>query len=178
MTVHSLESLVQAVLASSKSNDWRRAVNEWVVVDLEEEPAGTGVCVCGQTNLVKLFTIKNELNGAVLYPIGSVCVNKFGREDLDRQVSVFSDLHALRKALVEGQDVALTSEFFSRALLEYLLDSGAFTPDQWNFSDGERDYDFLAKMFNKRNKDTISTRQQQKIYMLLRNKVFPFVLTQ
>lgn len=39
------------------------------------------------------------------------------------------------------------------------------------------DYEFLVKMFNKRNKDAITKPQQSKIYMLLKNKVLPFVQT-
>jgi hypothetical protein len=176
MTVDSFSTLVQAVLESSNSSLWRVAVSEWEVVDLEEEPEGTGVCVCGQTNLVKLFTIRNRLNGSNLFPIGSVCVNKFERDDLNRQVELLSDLHSLRKTLVAGDDIELTVDYFSRAMLEYFWHRGVFTPDQWNYGDGENDYDFLVKMFNKRNKDSITVPQHKKIYMLLQRKVVPFVL--
>lgn len=175
MTTASFKALVQAVLGSSESNTWDTAVLEWQVVDLEEDPAGQGECVCGQPNLVQMFTIKNLRNGESLYPIGNVCVRKFGRQDLDQEVDIFSRMHSLRKAVDTGE-AEFTSTYFSRALLEHLHSAGAFTPDEWNHHDGEEDYSFLLDMFNKRNKDAITTKQQRKINVLLNKKVFPFVL--
>lgn len=175
MTTERIKTLVRVVLDSSVSNTWDTAVLEWTVVDLEEDPSGRGVCVCGQPNLVEMFTIRNVHNGSHLQPIGNVCVRQFGRNDLNRQVDLFSELHTLRKEIPTGE-VTLTSEYFSRALLEHLYSKGAFTPDRWNDYDGENDYEFLLDMFNKRNKNAITSGQQRKISVLLRNKVFPFVL--
>lgn len=177
MTTKSLfDELVRVVVDSSVSSAWSTAVGEWTVVELEDDPARGGVCVCGKTGLAKLFTISNERNGSFLHPIGSVCVNQFGRTDLDRQVDLLTGLLALRNAIHARQYITLTSEYFSRAMLEYLYSEGAFTPDRWNNGDGEYDYEFLRKMFNKRDKDAISSAQVRKINALLRNKVFPFVL--
>lgn len=175
MTIDSFDTLVRAVVAASEAHDWRKAVGEWEVVELEEDPAGQGVCVCGQTGLVKLFTIRNKVNGSALNPIGSVCVNKFEQEELDRQIDLLSGLYGLRNAIRDGENITLTSDYFSRSMLEYLFFSDAFPPDQWNGNDGENDYEFLLKMFNKRDKDAISVLQQRKIYMLLHRKVIPFV---
>lgn len=175
MTTGSFDALVSAVIASSVSNTWSTAVGEWEVVQLEEDPSGHGVCACGQNNLVKLFTIQNAKNGSTLYPIGSTCVNQFGRVDLDRQIDLLSGLLTLRAAARERRQITLTSDYFSRAMLEYFFLQGVFTSDQWNFGDGEGDYDFLLKMFNKRNKEDISRAQNAKIYMLLTRKVLPFV---
>lgn len=175
MTTASFKALVQAVLSKSESNTWDTAVLEWQVVDLEEDPTGQGECVCGQPNLVQMFTIKNSRNSESLYPIGNVCVRKFGRQDLDLEVDIFSRMHSLRKAIGSGE-ADFTSTYFSRALLEYLYSAGAFTPDRWNHQDGEEDYSFLLDMFNKRNKDAITAKQQRKIDVLLNKKVFPFVL--
>jgi hypothetical protein len=175
MTTGSFDALVSAVIAASVANTWSTAVGEWEVVQLEEDLTGHGVCVCGQNNLVKLFTIRNAKNGSTLYPIGSTCVNQFGRAELNRQVDLLSGLLTLRAAVRERRQIILTSDFFSRAMLEYFFFEGVFTSDQWNFGDGERDYDFLLKMFNKRNKEDISRAQNAKIYMLLTRKVLPFV---
>jgi hypothetical protein len=176
MAIDSFETLVQAVVSSSTSGNWAAAVGEWEVTRLEEDPTESGICVCGQTGLVKLFTITNRLNGSELHPIGSVCVNKFEQEELDRQVDLFGDLHALRKSIQDGSEITLTSEYFSRAMLEHLYFRDVFTPDSWNGGNGVNDYEFLLKMFNKRNKENITSRQQSKIYMLLLHKVVPFVL--
>ncbi|MEZ2390208.1 hypothetical protein AB6813_11780 [bacterium RCC_150] len=175
MTADSFETLKRVVEAESVASDFHHAVHEWSVVELEEHPTGEGECVCGQQNLVKMFTIRNHRNGAELFPIGSHCVNHFGREDLDLQVTVLSDLLSLRKAILEGKRITLTSEYFSRAMLKWPYDEGAFPADQWNDGDAERDYVFLVDMFNKRNKDDISRKQEAKIYMMLKHKVLPFV---
>lgn len=172
MSTGYFKALQQVVVGSSESKTWGTAVLEWTVVDLEEDPGGQGVCVCGHPHLVQMFTIKNVHNGELLYPIGNVCVKKFRRQDLTSDVTLFSDLYKLRNAIHTGQ-VTFTSEYFSRALLEDLYSKGAFTPDQWNHDGG---YEFLLKMFNKRNKDAITAPQHWKINALLRIKVFPFVL--
>jgi hypothetical protein len=175
MTADSFETLKRVVESESVADDFFNAVLEWNVVELEEHPTADGECVCGQQNLVKMFTIRNHRNGAELFPIGSHCVNHFGREDLNLQVAVFSDLLSLRKYILAGQSIALTSEYFSRAVLKWLFDEGAFPADQWNGYDGERDYLFLIDMFNKRNKDALSRKQEGKIYQMLKFKVIPFV---
>lgn len=129
------------------------------------------MCVCGHPNLVQLFTIENVRNGELLRPIGNVCVKKFGREDLNTELSVFSRLLKLRKAIDAGE-ASFTSEYFSRALLHHLDTEGAFNPDQWDADGG---YGFLVDMFNKTKKDDITQKQHWKISLLLKNKVFPFV---
>jgi hypothetical protein len=169
-------ALVQAVVALSESDSWNLAVREWAVVRLEEDPSASGVCVCGKTGLSKLFTLRNEFNESLLHPIGSVCVNQFGRHELDSEVALLSDLHALRSAIKNRENVTLESGHFSRALLEYFYTEGAFTPDEYNKGNGGNDYDFLLKMFNKRKKHDINARQRSKMALLLRRKVFPFVL--
>lgn len=176
MTTDSFRSLVAAVVASSKADIWSAAVQEWVVTNVEDDPDQNGVCVCGQTGLGQLFTIKNRLNGVELFPIGSVCVNKFEQADLDRQVTVFAQLLGLRTALREGKEVILTSEYFSRALLEYFFHEDVFQANKWNGNDAENDYNFLVDMFNKRDKDSLSRKQNAKIYMLLKDTVLPFVV--
>lgn len=175
MAADSFETLKRVVESESVATDFHHAVHEWNVVELEEHPTGEGECVCGQQNLVKMFTIRNHRNAAELFPIGSHCVNHFGREDLDLQVKVFSDLLSLRKSILEGQRITLTSEFFSRAMLKWLFDGGALPADQWNGYDAELDYQFLLDMFNKHNKDDITRKQEAKIYMMLKHKVLPFV---
>lgn len=167
---------MQAVFELSESESWDFAVREWSVYSLEEDPTESGVCVCGNTGLSKLFTLRNDLNGSFLNPIGSVCVNQFGRRELNGQVTLLNDLQALRNAINAREAVTLESGHFTRALLEYLHARGAFTPDKWNGHNGYNDYDFLLKMFNKKKKkNEITPARRRKITMLLRTKVFPFV---
>lgn len=173
MTTESFQRLTRAVVAASAANEWSAAVMEWDVTELEEDPTASGECVCGQQELVLLFTITNKRNGAQLHPIGSTCVQKFGRTDLNRQVTLYSDLFRLRAAINAREQVTLTSDYFSRAMLEYFADEGAFTPDGWDADGG---YSFILDMFNKRNKDAITKPQQAKIAVLLNRKIIPFVL--
>ncbi|KTR74568.1 hypothetical protein NS234_18840 [Microbacterium oxydans] len=173
MTTESVRRLTSAVIAASVANKWAAAVLEWDVTELEEDPTGSGECVCGHQELVLLFTVTNKHNGAKLYPIGSTCVQKFGRTDLNRQVTLYSDLFRLRAAIFNNTRITLTSDFFSRAMIEYLNDEGAFTPDRWDADGG---YAFMLDMFNKRKKDEITRPQLAKITVLLNRKVIPFVL--
>lgn len=174
--MHSSETLTRAVVEASEASHWAEAVLEWAVATLEEDEGATSVCVCGHTDLRYLYTITNEYNGAVLFPIGSVCVKRFGREDLDRQVDLLGALLRLRAAVLTGEQIELDRDhFFSRALIRHLYDEGAFTPDQWNDGYGGNDRDFLLKMFNKQNKDEITQGQHRKIRALLNRKVIPFI---
>lgn len=175
MTTASFDALATAVVGESEASDWASAVLEWQMVGVEHDPEARGVCVCGQTGLAHLFTIRNQHNDAWLYPIGSTCINQFGRADLDRDVDVLPGLLGLREALRTQQRVDLTADHFSRAMLAYLYEEGAFPPDRWNGGDGRNDYEFLLKMFNKRNKDEITHPQRRKISALLNGRVFPFV---
>lgn len=171
------QALRTAVIDLSTTDRWKSAVLEWEVTYVEEHPSSEGECVCGQTNLLWMFTISNTLNGAELFPIGSSCVNHFERTDLNRQIAVFRKLIDIRTAALKHKQITLTTDFFSRAVLDYLNEAGAFTPDEYNFGDGRRDYDFLRKMFGVRDKSTLSSKRQWKIRKLLDLKVIPFVLS-
>ncbi|OII28860.1 hypothetical protein BIV03_00995 [Curtobacterium sp. MCBA15_016] len=176
MAGENFEALRQVVVGASETDRWDTAVLEWRVIDLREDAAGEGVCVCGQQNLVKLFTIRNSRNGRELFPIGSRCINHFGQQDLDRDVSLLGDLLTLRAALQDGALVTLTGEYFSRAMLEYFYDNDVFFADAWNGGDSEQEYLFMLKMFNKHDKDAITKPQRRKVSVLLRRKIEPFVL--
>ena len=134
------ENLIKRVIDLSESNVWERAVQEWEIFDCEIDDAMTESCVCGKEHLRYLFTIRNTENGNELYPIGSTCINKFDRDDLDYEVSVYEDMFRLIRAVENNEYIELTSEYFSRKLLGYLLDNDAFEPNEYNDFDGENDY--------------------------------------
>ncbi|GIT81872.1 hypothetical protein LLS1_35410 [Leifsonia sp. LS1] len=175
MPRENFDALEAAVVGHSRAETWGAARREWVVVGVVGDPNSSGVCVCGHTDLRWLFTIRNTHNASELEPIGSVCVNHFEQEDLDRDVNVLPKLLALRLAYAEGRQVTLTSDFFTRGLLDYLDDAGAFFPDQWNTTEGHEDYWFLTDMFNKRIKANITRGQNNKIRALLERRIRPFV---
>lgn len=175
-TTANFQVLRGAVIAASDAGTWKKALLEWEVASLEEHPTSDGECVCGQTGLLWMYTITNEVNGAELYPIGSSCVNHFGRTDLNRRVDVLHKLAFVQATANAGKPVEMTTEFFSRAALKFLFEEGAFTPDSFNHGDGANDYEFLLKMFGKRDKTTITSKQRYKLRKLVEDKIIPFVL--
>ena len=77
------EKLIQRVLDLSERKVWDAAVQEWIIIDCEEDIEAQTTCVCGKENLRYLFTIRNQINGNILFPIGSTCIKKFERDDLN-----------------------------------------------------------------------------------------------
>ena len=150
------DNLKKRVIELSESKIWEYAVREWAIIDCEIDNSLSESCVCGKENLKYLFTIRNTLNRNRLCPIGSICINRFGREDLDYEVSVYEDMFRLVHAVEKREYIELTPGFFSRKLLGYLYDNGAFVPSAYNGYDAQKDYRFMLDMFNKRNKEEIS----------------------
>lgn len=113
-------------------------------------------------------------NGNILYPVGSSCITKFDRKDLREKTSLMESQFKLLHAVEEGKFLSLSVELFSRKLLLWLYEEGAFDSG-YNDFDGESDYYFMLKMFNKRNKDDITLRQQKKIAAIIVNSIKPFL---
>ncbi|MBE5968253.1 MAG: hypothetical protein E7255_15065 [Lachnospiraceae bacterium] len=113
----------------------------------------------------------------MLSPIGSSCIKKFEREDLKDEISVREGLFILLHAIKENEYISLSSDFFSRRLLKALLEQGAFKATQYNGFDGENDYQFLLDMFNKRNKDSITSAQHRKIRAIIVNSIKPYLIS-
>lgn len=72
----------------------------------------------------------------------------------------------------------MSSEFFSRKLLRYLYEEGVFQANEYNNYDPEKDYEFMLKMFNKRDKDSITLNQKRKINAIIMNSVRPYLVNQ
>ena len=169
------ENLIKSVIELSESQDWEKAVREWAIIDCEIDESLSESCVCGKENLKYLFTIRNVKNRNELYPIGSTCINKFERDDLDDEVSVYEDMFRLIRAVENKERIELNSKYFSRKLLAYLYDKDVFKANQYNGFDGENDYDFMLEMFNKRDKDEISVACHKKINAIIKNSIIPFI---
>lgn len=169
------KNLIQRVIDNSEASDWESAVLEWEVFDCEEDETLLSSCVCGKEELRYLFTIQNTRNGNTLYPIGSSCIKKFERDDLNDDVSIKEQLFRLLHAIENNEYITLSSDLFSRKLLGYLYDEGAFQANSYNGFDPEVDYDFLLKMFNKRDKDSISTQQHRKISAIIMSSIRPYL---
>ena len=122
------QNLIKRVLEASTTDNWEIAVREWDIVDCEEDEEHASECVCGKENLRYLFTIRNRETGRSLYPIGSSCIEKFERDDLDYEVDVQMDMYRLAHAMERGERIELTSKYFSKKLLYALYEEGAFAP--------------------------------------------------
>lgn len=137
------ETLIQTVLDSSVSKSWMSAVYEWEIEDCIEDDLNKSSCICGKENIKYLYTIHNMKNGEILKPIGSTCIKKFNRVDLNEQTTINEKLFKLLHAIKENRFISLNSEFFSKKLLRYLYEEGVFKPTQYNKFNGENDYNFF-----------------------------------
>lgn len=166
------ENLLREVLDNSEANIWEEAVQEWWIEDVEEDECQDGVCICGKENLRYLFTIRNSLNNNGLYPIGSSCIKKFERTDLTSEVDVKEQLFKLLHAVENNDFLTLSSEYFSRKLLLYLYQEGAFSATAYNNFEPQKDYQFMLNMFNKR---TRSEKQDKKCVVIILNSINPYL---
>lgn len=167
--------LDEAVVSASRANTFDEARHEWDVVEYWDaspggEDAGTGVpesCVCGHYPIVDCFKIRNRLTGAVLEPIGNVCVHRFSCPDMEetaRDLKSISRLRAnsgllgahgilpIRRDEATGGIGAL-----SRATIKALYLRGGFDPRGeerlgWHYSAADA-YAVVLKAFNARRAD-------------------------
>ena len=165
------ENLIQRVLDNSENTKWDIAVNEWYILSCREDVQASSKCVCGKENLRYLFTIRNLINGNILFPIGSSCIEKFDRNDLKEQLSIYEQMFKLLHAVEENKFITL--DYFSRKLLLFLYNQGAFKPTVYNKLNPKNDYDFLLDMFNRRRKPT--PQQEKKIRGIIFNSIIPFL---
>jgi len=84
--------LAKVVCENSNSKRFEDARLEWDVSGGEYDRTGH-VCYCGQQDIHYLFTIQNRENGAILYPIGSECIQKFEIDEMIYAVKVFHSEH-------------------------------------------------------------------------------------
>lgn len=166
-------NLIDCVLGYSKSNDWDEAKFEWEIISIDVDPFCEGKCICGHHGLKYLYTIRNMDNDLILYPVGSECIRQFNRRDFDEEIKIKEALFNLYYNVESRIFVSLTSEFFTRDLLLYLFNHGAFKPTIYNNYNPEEDYDFMVRMFNKRN--VISEACASKVRAILITSIIPYI---
>lgn len=169
-----VKNLILKVIYNSESDEWDGAVTEWEIYDCEEDETCSEECICGKENIKYLYTIRNILNGKLLFPIGSSCIKKFNRADLKEETTLREGLFKLLHAVEEKGYLSLSPDLFSRKILQWFYDEGAFDTSYNNY-DGKSDFEFMLKMFNKRNKDLITISQDKKIKAVLLNSIKPFL---
>ena len=167
-------NLLQRVIDNSDSKVWDLAVKEWEITDCIEDDSLSESCICGKEHLYYLFAIRNIINGNILYPIGSKCIKKFNNQKMSTQADIQEQLFRLYHAITNCNFITLSKEYFSRKLLLYFYQQNVFDCDYNNF-DGENDYMFMLKMFNKKDKANISRKQQKKINAIIIKQILPYL---
>ncbi len=172
------ENFIRTVLRNSDDSEcWEAAVQEWSITDVIEDEELESTCICGKEHLRYLYTIRNDLNGNVLFPIGSKCIKKFNRTDLDEYTATTERLFQLLHAVRNNEFIDLSSKYFSRKLLRELYEQNVFPPNDYNDHNGYKDYKFLLDMFNKRDMSKATNKQQRKIRYLVAFTIRPYLET-
>ena len=179
MTKGATVSLFREVMSKSVSNVWDDAVKEWDIVSEREDESRFESCVCGQKHLRNLYTICNRYNGNEIFPIGSTCIRKFERDDLNEDLDcrqqalkLMHEAERLAKERGKGNYVEIDSGYFSRKLIWYMEEHGAFRRGGRTFGESDRDAGFLYDMFNKRK---LNEEQRSKTRGLIRDYVYPWL---
>lgn len=166
-------NLPKEVVALSCADDFEAARHEWDLVGRGIDPTSSQNCVCGKEGLKYLFTIRNRETGAKLYPIGSSCIELFGRKDLDQQTTIAIQMYAVLAEYRETRSLKLNGGAITKAVLKQLYEEGCFPASHYNGGNPAVDYQFLVDMFNRRREP--SSAQQKKIWVLLNKTVGPYL---
>jgi len=81
------EKLFQAVVENSIAKDFLTARFEWNISNYCKYETD---CICGKKHILKVYTIRNKLNGNHLTPIGSECIKKFEINKLEEEMKIYA----------------------------------------------------------------------------------------
>ena len=90
------------------------------------------------------------------------------------EATIREKMFKLYHAVQSNQFISLSPDFFSRKLLRWLYEDGAFDC-AYNNHDGYDDYQFILQMFNKRDKSSITPGQQKKIRAIIGFSIKPYL---
>ena len=126
------ENLIKTVMDKSWGNTWEEAVQEWDIIDCAEDNSLSRSCICGKEQIKYLYRLHNRKTNQWLFPIGSSCIKKFQRKDLQEKTATTEAMFKLLHAVGNNQYLQLSSDLFSRKLLKELYDQGAFKATSYN----------------------------------------------
>ncbi|WP_432740914.1 hypothetical protein AAA450_11715 [Staphylococcus equorum] len=143
---------------------------EWEIIDHEYDQGRLSTCTCGKRDLHYLYTIRNFETGNVLYPIGSKCIKRFGREDLKEMVNVYDQVMKLVKAKRDGEYINLKCKenYFSKKLIDHLNKQKVFSCEN-----GYDNYEIIKKFFSQRK--PLSPKQKRLVTRIIMNDVFGYI---
>lgn len=171
-------NLIREVIDKSESDTWEDAVEEWELEDSYICKDCSETCVCGKIGIRDISILRNIHNNNQLKPVGSCCVKKFQNVEMLEDMNNAIEMYPLIYAVENKQFIKFNREFFSRKVLKILLEDGAFKPNKYNNNNATADYDFLLRMFNKRNKASIREWEHRKIKALLMTAIIPHLRKQ
>lgn len=166
--------LKEKVLNKSFSKNINIAVEEWSITDFTYLEAGTGICECNNAHLRHLYELTNDITGERLYPVGSVCIERFGNASLSAKLREVEAIHDLIEATVEGKFISLKrnslgESLFSRKAINFLQSQGCFREFR-----GRNNGDTLLELFNKRK---LTDTQHKQGVAIIMSDVRPFLET-
>ncbi len=81
------KKLIETVMNKSLGDTWEEAVQEWDIIDCAEDSSLSKSCICGKEQIKYLYRLHNRKTNQWLFPIGSSCINKFQRKDLQEKTA-------------------------------------------------------------------------------------------
>lgn len=169
-------NFIQTIVNASAASTWEAAVCEWEIIGCIEDPTHSESCVCGHENLRYIFTIENLLNGNVITNIGSSCIKKFERDELNNDATCWKMVFKLISVASKAGNllkVPFEAPYYSRKLLWFFYEHDVFKATRCNGYDEFADYEFMIDMFNARNR---TTAQNRKVNAILEYNVRPFLI--
>lgn len=113
-------------------------------------------CICGKCHLRWLYTLENKITGKRLFPVGSQCIKRFQREDLNKQMreqQAFIELLNYYHLLKHPEDrteedktkypdtIKLSSGLITNSLMNYLYHKKLLVPGPQDLDYGSYDLD-------------------------------------
>jgi hypothetical protein len=116
------ENLIKTVMDKSWGNTWEEAVQEWDIIDCAEDNSLSRSCICGKEQIKYLYRLHNRKTNQWLFPIGSSCIKKFQRKDLQEKTAtteaMFKLLHAVGNNICSYHLICLVENFLKNYMIK------------------------------------------------------------
>lgn len=149
------EKLKQVVLDNSYAKTYAEATTEWVTTYYDT--CDSDICVCGKCGLKNRYEITNVKTGAILFPIGSECIEKFDNEKMSHEAVTLKQIAECRDSFMKFQPFNLKT--INPDIINYCYGQDVF--------EDEQDYNFALMLSRKHSFHMYSDRQMRKINYLL-----------
>jgi len=111
-------ALVREVLKHSESKRIEEAFHEWYHLSYEEDKECAHHCVCGKKHIKELNRLRNSSTGAMLFPVGSVCVKQFSPNLWDSLLNARRQYRKVTKSIVEDSPLKMDSGVYKDSTYE------------------------------------------------------------